>query len=337
MSKIPAVLIVDDPPINAAYLNLKQMEEAGMPARNDGWFWRTYLARWKEMAMSAIIPNPFFKKFIDWTSAEGVKGKCSLLPCPGGLGRLDNAVTGYSSEQLNELLNLFRNDYVAQFDITPEILTHTLVWSIQDKKTLPFSETEWLAQQDEATLTDYMAEGLQILRNVGIIATGMTQPGYFKGDFAIYARAVLEAEKRINGISRTYYFNDTEGENFKVQSKVVIADPAKNEYVVSIASGSKGDEPFWHTLYGEGDPKKLADYYITEDGKEGRFIDLLSTDSPLVFHVHGQTLYSNGSEIGFHSLQEVVQRMHRHLRERIVWMKISDYAEWVIENDRHPR
>ncbi len=334
MKNIPAVFIIDDPPINAAYLAKKQMEDAGLAVENEGWFSRTYLSRWREMEKSAIIPNAFFKKVIDWALAEGVKGKCTLLPCPGGLGCLDQAVTGYSKEQLQELLDIFKNDYLKNFDLTPEILTHTLAWDIQNKKRLSIPEREWTARQDEETLTDYMAEALRILRNVGIVATGMTQPCGFDGDLSVYARAVLAAEKRVNRITQTFYFNDTDGQNSKVTSKVMIHDPIKNESVVSIVSASKGDEPFWHTLYGEGDPIQLADYYLTKDGKAGRFVDLLATDSPLVFHAHGQTLYSNGSELGFLSLQEVVRRMKTHLDGRIVWMKTSEFAEWVLARNQ---
>ena len=91
-------------------------------------------------------------------------------------------------------------------------------------------------------------------------------------------------------------------------------------------------------MYGEGDPEKLADYYISEDGKSGRFLDLLSTNSPLVFHAHGQTLYSNGSKKGFLSLQVVIARMKKYLSGRISWMKIGEFADWNIkQQEKHEK
>lgn len=330
VEKIPVVLIVDDPPINSAYLMRKQMEDAGMTVETKSFFSQTYLSNWKDMEKSAIIPNAFLKKFIGWAKKEGVKGKCSLIPCPAGFGCLDDEVKGYSKNQLQELINIFKNDFTKNFDITPEMLTHTMAYDIYNNKLLQIPEYQWMAKQGEDTLTAYIVKALQVLKNVGIVAPGITQPNSFKGDFNMYARAILTAEKKVNNITRTFYFNDCDGDNMKVSSKVVLADKANNEYVVSIVSASKADEPFWYTLYGEGDPQKLADYYITEDGKNGRFIDLLSTNSPLVFHVHGQTLYSNGSEIGFQSLQEVVRRMNKHLKNRIEWMKIREFMEWNI-------
>ncbi len=334
--RIPAVFIIDDPPINVAYLMRKQMEDAGILVEGSSSFERTYLSHWRDMKESAIIPNSFFKKIIDWAIKEGVKGKVTLLACPGALGYLDESVKGYSKEQQQELINIFKNDFTKNFDITPEILTHTMAYDIKNNKPLSKPEYIWMAQQTEDTLADYMAKALQVLKNVGITARGITQPNFFNGDLNMYARAVLKAEKRVNNITHTFFFNDCDADNMMVNSKVMLADSAKNEYVVSVVSASRADEPFWFTLYGEGDPKKLADYYITEDGKSGRFIDLLSTNSPLVFHAHGQTLYSNGSEIGFQSLQEVIRRMDKHLKGRIRWMKIGEFAEWNIEKSMNP-
>ena len=330
--KVPAVFIVDDPPINAAYLMRKQMEDAGTLVPSNSFFEKTYLTRWKEMEKSAIIPNAFFKKVADWAVKEGVKGKVSLLACPGGLGYLDDQVKGYSGEELKELIGIFKNDFMKNFDITPEVLTHTMGMDLKTNKLVNLPEYKYMATLNEEELTNYFAKGLQTLKNVGIVAAGITQCNSYNGDFAMYSRAVLNAEKRVNGITKTFYFNDCDADNKKVSSKVMIADKDKNEYVVSVVSASKADEPFWYALYGEGDPIKLADYYISEDGKSGRLIDLLSTNSPLVFHAHGQTLYSNGAEIGFQSLQEVVRRMNKYMKGRFVWMKTSEFAEWNIKN-----
>ena len=338
MERVPAVFIIDDPPVNSAYLMRKQMEAAGKPLGEKDFFTRTYLLRWREMEKSAIIPNAFFKKLAGWAVTEGVKGKCTLLACPGGLGFLDDKVAGYSGEQLKELLDIFRNDITRNFDITPEILTHTLALALKTNQLLPQTEHEWMALQNEETLTDYMAKGLQVLKNAGITATGITQPCNYRGDFGLYSRAVLAAEKRVNKLGETYYFHDCNSEDKKVSSKIMLQDPEKNEYVVSIVSASRADEPFWYTLYGEGDPEKLADYYISKDGKSGRFIDLLSTNSPLVFHAHGQTLYSNGSEKGFLSLQVVIARMKKYLSGRISWMKIGEFADWNIkQQEKHEK
>ena len=84
-------------------------------------------------------------------------------------------------------------------------------------------------------------------------------------------------------------------------------------------------EAFWESLYGEGDPQLIADYYISSDGETGRFIDLIKTGSPLIFYAHGQSLYSKGTEIGFNALKIVVDRVEKYILDRVEWMTVSDY------------
>jgi hypothetical protein len=78
----------------------------------------------------------------------------------------------------------------------------------------------------------------------------------------------------------------------------------------------------------------MADYYISRDGAKGRFVDLLRSGGPIVFHAHSQTLYSNGTEKGFMALQEVVRRVGEHIGDRVEWMKIGEFADRVIEEAR---
>lgn len=332
--KLPIVFMIDDPPINTSYLMRKQMEDIGTLVEGNGFFERTYLSHWRDMEKSTIIPNAFLKKVALYLVKEGVKGKTSLLPCPGGFGYLDGPVKNYSEEQKKELIGIFKNIFMKNFDITPEILTHTMGMDLKTNKLTNLPEYKYVATLNEEELTDYFAKGLQVLKNVGITAAGITQCNSYTGDFGLYSRAVLAAEKRVNNISKTYYFNDCESEKKKVNSKVMIDDKDKNESVVSIVSEIKADEPFWYALYGEGDPMKFADYFISADGKSGRFVDLLSTGSPIVFHAHGQTLYSNGAEIGFKSLQEVIRRTKKCLGDQVVWMKVSEFADWTLKHNQ---
>ena len=208
-TRIPLVFIVDDPPINVSYFLRKQQHDRGILRPSRGGF-SLFLDRWQEMEASQIIPNAFWRRFIGWAREVGVKGKFSLLPCPAGLGFIDDQVEGYTDAELAELLDLVRTEYTQNFDITPEILTHTLAWDLAKGELLPIMEHEWMAQQTEETLAGFMAKGLEVLRNVGIVAPGITQPCNFPGDEALYARAVLEAVKRVHGGTHTFYFLNTE-------------------------------------------------------------------------------------------------------------------------------
>lgn len=329
-SRVPIVFIVDDPPINVSYWLRKQQSDLGILPESRGDFSK-FLDRWPEMEKSRIIPNAFWRRFIEWAQGAGVRGKFSLLPCPAGLGSIDDHVEGYTERGLDELIELVKVSCMKNFDITPEVLTHTLAWDVENRRLLPFTEHEWMGRQNAKTLAAYMAEGLRILRNVGIVAAGVTQPCSFSGDENVYARAVLEAEKQVNGIRHTFYFLNCDPTSAPVPSPVMIADRDHDEFVVSVVSASRADEPFWATIYGDGDTAEMADYYISKDGIRGRFIDLLQAGGPIVFHAHSQTLYSNGTEKGFLALQEVARRVRAHIGDRVQWMKIGEFAEHTIQ------
>ena len=121
-----------------------------------------------------------------------------------------------------ETENIIKAFYIHNFDITPEILTHTLAWDIQKGEFLPVTEYDWSAQQDEATLTNYMTHAFRILKNIGLQATGMTQPKQFVGgDELLYARAVLKSIKKVFGIQHTFYFMNEDTESAFVRPRVV--------------------------------------------------------------------------------------------------------------------
>jgi len=328
-SPVPIAFIVDDAPVNAAYLSRLQMQERGMPIFTRGSFGQ-WLSRWQEMAPAAITPNHFWRRFIDWAREAGVRGKFTFLPCPGGLGRVDERVEGYTDAELAELLAMVRDDYTQNFDITPELFTHTLAWDMEKRETLPITEWAWTNGKDEATLTHYMAEAVRVLHNVGIRATGITQPCNFRGDEGVYARSVLGALKEVHGITRTFYFLHADGESPQVPCPLSIADADRDEYVVSVTSGSRADEPFWDSIYGAGDEAEMAEYFVTKDGTGGRLVELARSGGPVVFHGHSTTLFSNGTEKGFRALQEVVRRVDEHLGDAVQWMNMTELADWAI-------
>lgn len=326
---IPVALIVDDPPINTTYWIRRQAEELGIAREPRGEF-GTFVADWRRQEPAKIVPNDFWREFAGWAREAGVRGKFSFLPCPAGLGYVDDKVEGFPATELSELLGIVREGIAPRFDITPEFMTHTMAWDVENRRLLPVTEWEWADTQSEAVLTDYLAEALRILKNAGITATGVTQPCSRRGDEMVLARAVLAAMKRVCGVGRTFYFLHADGQSLPAPSKVMIGGADSDEWVVSIVSGVRADEPFWASLYGAGDVEEMAEYFISADGRTGRLVDLLNAGGPVVFHAHSQTLYSNGTQKGFRSLQLVADRINRHLGRRVRWATCSDVAAWTV-------
>lgn len=315
--RVPIALIVDDP----------------APCINPLWYFRHQVDRQEEPAHERTIPLDFMEEWCHWVAASGIRGDFSILPYPAGLGRIDDALEGYDSGEVKAWLALARQYIVPQFDIHCEILTHTNVLDLKTGQLLAPSEHDWMASQDEATLTEYFASAMQILRDAGLPNYGLTQPCYYHGDEAMYARAILNAEKRVNGRKVTHNFLHVDSVSHCVPPRFTHLDPNEGEAVVSVWAAT--DDYIWNTQE-RGSPEQslspevLADRYLTRNGQGGRLADLLRGGGPLVLVTHWQSLYSNGSRLGFRTYKEIARRVSSLLGNRVEWRKISDLANHYL-------
>jgi len=96
------------------------------------------------------------------------------------------------------------------FDLTPEMLTHTRVVDLNTwQLTEELEQGKWVDPPVEL-LTDYIATAMQLRKNVGIACEGVTSPGAFgKRKETAYARAVLDAALRVNNNLRLRYNLET--------------------------------------------------------------------------------------------------------------------------------
>lgn len=315
--RAPIALIVDDP----------------APCINPLWYFRHQVDKQEEPAHERTIPLDFMEAWCRWVEASGIRGDFSVLPYPAGLGRIDEGLEGYDTAEVRAWIALAQRYIMPQFDIHCEILTHTNALDLKTRQMLPPSEHDWMATQDEATLTEYFATAMQILKDAGLPNHGLTQPCYYHGDEAMYARAILNAEKRVNGRKVTHNFLHADGTSHYVPPRFTHLDEENGEAVVSFWSAT-GDY-IWNTQE-RGDPEQslspeiLADRYLTADGQGGRLATLLNGGGPLVFVTHWQSLYSNGSRLGFRTYQEIATRVASLLGNRVEWRKLSDLANHYL-------
>src|SRR5688572_25091380 len=78
LDRVPLSLIIDDscPLVNLNYFFLRDRNEHTGEQR-----------RWEDVPV--VIPERFTREFGEWCQANGVKGKYSVVPCPAGIGRID--------------------------------------------------------------------------------------------------------------------------------------------------------------------------------------------------------------------------------------------------------
>jgi hypothetical protein len=286
---------------------------------------------WREWPVE--IPDAFVRKFGEWCAAHGVKGKYSIVPFPACVGRLDRTLPGWTQPELERSIELVRTLLLPNWDIHPEMVTHTRV--IDTKTGHPYPEftekfmenTGWSVNRSADELADYLTYALRILKNIGLPCEGITTPGGFGSKARPQlAQATFESVRAVFGAEIPHYFRDLFSEGDKSVAPLV-----------QNASGLDGPDPrcVVHTIGCTGDwtggwnctEPGGADKFITADGTSGRMVDVITRGEPALMVCHWTGIYFNGQETGFKIFQEVVRRLHARF-ENLHWMKLSEVARY---------
>src|SRR5437667_8146197 len=174
--RVPLAWIIDD---STCLVNLNRF---AIPQ-----FAATYPERYRQdwRAMPHEIPDSFVRRFAEWAQREGVKGKFSIVPFPACVGRLDRELPGWAHEELQNSIKLVREVMTPNWDIHPEMVTHTRV--IDTHTGHPYPELSlrfmenwiWSVGKSADELATYMAYALRIIKEIGLPCEGITTPGGF--------------------------------------------------------------------------------------------------------------------------------------------------------------
>ena len=324
--KVPISFIIDD---STTLLNLNKFavpQFAAVPG-----FAPRYQQPWRDWPDT--IPNSFVRKFGEWSAEQGIKGKYSIVPYPACVGRLDRLLPGWSAQELRESLKLVRELMLPNWDIHPEMVTHTRV--IDLKTGHPYPETtqqfmeNWLWTKGKSVdeLASYFAYALKILKNVELPCTGITTPGGFGNPvMAILGKATEQACRDLFQVEIPHYFTDLfDRGNESVAPRVENASGLTGNdprCVVQIL-GCTGD---WTGGWDCG-TKPDVDKFITKDLHAGRLVEVIDRGEPAVLVCHWTGIYFNGQELGFKAFQEVVRRLNEKYKQ-LIWMKLSEIARY---------
>ena len=322
-NRVPLSFIIDDSTclVNLAHFGIPHFAEV---------FPDNYKQDWRSLPRE--IPDAFVRKFGEWCRNHGVKGKYSIVPYPALVGWLDRDLPGWSKKALQESIKLVREFMMPDWDIHPEMLTHT--WVIDTKTGRPYPERianfmeNWGWSQDKSAdvLTDYMAYALRILKNIGLECEGITTPGGFGNrNRNNLARATLQSCRDVFNAEIPHYFRDLYTDDTSVAPRVQYASGLSGDNpkcVVSII-GCTGD---WFGGW-DGLTPGSADKCITEDLQAGRLPQVIDKAEPAIIVCHWPGIYFNGQEIGFNIFKEVVRRLHARY-DSLIWMKLSEIARY---------
>lgn len=323
--RVPVSFIIDDSTclVNLAHFAMPQFSET-WPERKD------YQKPW--WTWPREIPDAFVLRFGEWCAERGVRGKYSIVPQPACVGWVDRELPGWSWRQLDQSLNLVQELMVPNWDIHPEMATHTRV--INTKTGRPYADRgpDWMENWNWTTgksvdeLTDYLAYSLGILKSAGLTCEGITTPGGFAGRVVPeLAQATLRSVREVYQAEIPHYFKFLYTDDRSVAPRVEYAkglQTASPECVVSVI-GCTGD---WFGGW-DGDEAGSPDQFIGEDLQTGRMVDVIERGEPAIMVCHWPGMYYNGTEHGFHVFQTVVDRIHRRFNN-LKWMKLSEIARY---------
>ena len=328
--RTPLSLIIDDscPVINKAYYWIKQRHEwrarTGVTTPPTGW-----AAQYDKLdQMPQQIPADFAQEWGEWCGEHGVKGKFSLIPFPAGVGRIDQGSDLLPKPELGRWLRVAKETIHPNFDLTPEMLTHTHVVDLDTwRLTEEWEQGEWVDPPVEK-LDEYITTAMQILKNVGIACEGVTSPGAFgKKQEDAHSRATLDAAMRVNGNTRPFYFLNMTMDEMP-DTPIRHAEKNKGVAIASI-TGCAGDW-FGGTGWGVSDP----DRFISEDLQGGRVPQVLAQERPCVLVGHWPCFYAN-ERVGFRVLKEVKRRLDAYDPDgtRTLWMKCSEIGHYWMARE----
>jgi hypothetical protein len=322
-NRVPLSLIIDDSTclVNLAHFCIPQFQDM---------FPDTVKQDWKKLPRE--IPDAFLREFGDWCREHGVKGKYSVIPYPACVGWLDRELPGWSKKDLDASLKLVRELLAPNWDFHPEMVTHT--WVIDTKTGRPYPERSkrfmenwtWTDGQSADQLAEYMSYALRILKNVGLTCEGITTPGGF-GIHVLpeLAQGTLQACRDVFQVKVPHYFRHIYTDERSVAPRVEYAsriDRPDPRCVVSIVACTGDWTGGW-----DGLAPVSADLFITKDLRGGRVPQVIDRGEPAVLFSHWPGLYFNGEKRGFHTIQEVVKRIHQRY-DNVIWMKLSEIARY---------
>ncbi len=329
LGRVPLSFIIDDSTclVNMGHFCTPQFAEA-WPDRDE------YKQPWKDWPRE--IPDAFVREFGQWCSEHGVKGKYSIVPYPACVGWLDRGLPGWSRQELDQSLRLVRELMLPNWDIHPEMITHTRVIDLKTRRpqataTAATMENSY-PQVDQSVdeLASYLAYALRILKNCGLPCEGVTTPGGFGNRVKPkLPLAVHQAVRDVFQVELPHYFKYVVGKEESTAPRMEFVGPnhTVDNLTVNVPAGT-GD---WFGGW-QGVRDSEGHRYCNDDATAGRMVEMIERGEPAVMLCHWPGMYCNGQKTGFEDFKRVVLALADRYREQTLWMKVSEIARyWAVK------
>jgi hypothetical protein len=302
---------------------------------------------WPLQRAAPFISADHTRQFADLVEEFGVRGKFTLLPCPAGLGRLDQSVRVLPDAELAALLEIVRSRIVPRFDICPEVLTHTMAMDPATGGLLPHAESPWIAhlaaRQDPTALLAYFRLAWTVLAKVGVKSTGLTVGG-MNDPSGIAKEGTLPDGRHREAIGKALFtimreFKQTNRNAFIFCGNNPDSERSAPRFTPNKCYESPEGERLYNLLifprevllnlyYGTGDVLQEAEPLISADLARGELVEHVESGKTLVFHAHCSTLSSLNTGLGLKLLREILTRLHKRYGKRLQWMTPLELIAW---------
>ena len=284
-----------------------------------------------------LVPMEFAKRFASICHKNKVRGKFSVIPMPGGLGRLDKRLIRVPARVVKSMLQFIRSEIEPCFSITPEILTHDAAYDLQNDRCLHVYEDVYFSKLNAQEIADYIGLALEILCNVGLNPTGVTSPWQCGIDNEQnYAEGIGRAFKKVLGRDWSFYFLHSRyklSKTFWSEPKLM-CDTETAGKVVTIPNNTfdafSGTQRPATLRAARASAKENIDLILSSDGRSGMARDLFEQGHPIILISHWQRLYSDGTMIGLDGLETLVQRVNKVFGPQIEWKSFEEIAQDYI-------
>ncbi len=273
-----------------------------------------------------------FSTFLDYCAEQGIRGESSAI-----LGASGHSMAREPNEEEAAYLAQVRRAWTCGIDSHMEIMTHQGLFEFASNREPAgvIHEGLWLheplvtVQEYERYFANIVEEG----KRANLLFTGLTWPGCScDACTRRYAQLRSSGQTKPNPAFWSALLNLARQGRFRSRTVPCFFDASESDFGIHLKA-SDGQFAVYDLMpnamdrFGiwENNPARVdPDYYITEDGKSGIIVQRVENGAPYcIWYAHWQGL-NPGNGVGWRAFTMVVERVRKHLRERVVWMRPSD-------------
>jgi hypothetical protein len=273
-----------------------------------------------------------YRTFLEFCKAHGIQGESSII-----LGYDGESMADHADPMELTFLEYARKSQEYGMDAHMEIMTHHELFdfAVGKMNESGIHEGLWL-HEPVVTAGEYFRYFTNILDNgemAGVKFTGLTWPGCGCEACSLRYKEMEEAgTKQFNPAVWEALMDLIREERFGSRVIPIFYDADETEYGIfqKAVDGKYGIYDLMPNVYDrigswQNDTTRTdPDYYISADGKSGILIRHLESGAPYgMWYMHWQGLNPENG-VGWEAFKTVIERIEKHLSDRVVWMRPSE-------------